>query len=591
MTILQALNSYYARMAARGEAQAPGWSREKFGWCLIIDAAGAPIDVLDLHDTTGKKPAVTLREVPAAVKRTVGIAPSRLWDKTNYVFGRTAGAGRRSAEEHAAFRTATLALIADSDDPGLLALRRFLESWKPERFDTPPFRPEMLDANFMFRLDGDHGYIHDRPAARAIVETQQGDEAEAAFCLVTGNWAPVARLHPTIKGVEGAQTAGASLVSFNLDAFESYGKKQGDNAPTSQGASFRYGTALNRLLDRGSTNRTRIGDATVVFWADASASEAAASAAEAVFGKLLAPPPLEDADETAKLRVMLAAVAKGRPMREVNPDLEDGTRFHILGLSPNAARLSIRFWLSDDFEVFARRLAAHFHDLEIEPSPWRGSPPSINRLLVKTTALMEKFENIPPQLAGEVSRTVLDGGAYPYSWLAAAVIRLRAGDDPLTGWHAAAIKAVLARDHRIDPRKEGVPMSLDREHPNIAYQLGRLFAVLETAQRMALGKVNASIRDRYFGAASATPASVFPLLLRGVQNHLGKLRKDGKGGWIEREIEDILDVVGIDLPRSLPLAEQGRFAIGYYHQRKTQFAGRPEIAAEIDATENDGEDL
>lgn len=593
MTILQALNGYYERMAARGEAEAPGWSREKFGWCLILDVDGNPVDVQDLHDTAGKKPVVTLRDVPAAVKRTVGIAPNTLWDKTNYTFGRTAGAGRRSTEEHAAFRSATLALIGDSADPGLVALRRFLEGWTPDRFDAPPFRLEMLDANFLFRLEGDDGYLHQRAAARALVEAVESDASQSAFCLVTGISAPVARLHPTIKGVEGAQMAGASLVSFNLDAFESYGKAQGHNAPTSQVASFRYGAALNRLLDRGSANRTRIGDATVVFWADCASDEAAAGAAEGLFNSFFTPPPLQDADEATRLRAMLADVARGRTLSEVNPKLAAGTRFHILGLSPNAARLSIRFWLSDDFEVFARRLAEHFVDLEIEPGPWRGAAPSINRLLVKTTALMEKFENIPPQLAGELTRAVLQGSAYPQSWLAAAVIRLRAGDDPLTGWHAAAIKAVLARDHRIDPRKKGVPVSLDREHPNIAYQLGRLFAVLETAQRMALGKVNASIRDRYFGAASATPASVFPLLLRGVQNHLGKLRKDGKGGWIEREIEDILDVVGVDLPRSLPLAEQGRFAIGYYHQRKTQFAGRPEIAAELadDTNDDDGEDL
>ena len=184
-------------------------------------------------------------------------------------------------------------------------------------------------------------------------------------------------------------------------------------------------------------------------------------------------------------------------------------------------------------------------------------------------------------------RAVLTGGRYPQTLLSSAIIRLRAGDDPLTGWHVAAIRGVLTRDHRTDPRKEDVPMSLAPDEPNKAYQLGRLFAVLETAQRMALGNINATIRDRYFGAASATPASVFPLLLRGAQNHLGKLRKDHKGGWLEREIEDILDRLTLDLPRALPLAEQGRFAIGYYHQRKEQFKGRPEVAAEIEKTEGE----
>ena len=258
----------------------------------------------------------------------------------------------------------------------------------------------------------------------------------------------------------------------------------------------------------------------------------------------------------------------------------------MLGLSPNAARLSVRYWLTDDLDQFAQRLAQHHVDLKIDPAPsgW-GAAPSVNRLLARTTALQEKFENIPPLLAGEVMRAILSGGRYPQSLLAAAIIRLRAGDDPLSGWHVAVIRAVLSRDHRFHFQKEDVPVSLAPDEPNKAYQLGRLFAVLETAQRMALGRVNASIRDRYFGAASATPASVFPLLLRGAQNHLAKLRKAGKGGWIEREIEDILDKLTLDLPRAFPLAEQGRFAVGYYHQRKDQFKARPEAAAELDAAD------
>ena len=262
-------------------------------------------------------------------------------------------------------------------------------------------------------------------------------------------------------------------------------------------------------------------------------------------------------------------------MRDLDLGLAEGTRFHVLGLAPNAARLSVRFWLDDDFDNFARRLAEHYADLAIVPAPWRTTLPSVQRLLVKTTALQEKFDNIPPLLAGETMRAVLGGGRYPRTLLSASIIRLRAGDDPETGWHAAAIRAVLARDYRLNLSKEETPVSLERDNPNPAYQLGRMFAALETAQRLALGKINATIRDRYFGAASATPAGIFPILLRGAQNHLGKLRKDGKGGWIEREIEEIAGHLPPELPRSLLLEAQGRFAIGYYHQRKAQFAGRP----------------
>jgi CRISPR-associated protein Csd1 len=347
------------------------------------------------------------------------------------------------------------------------------------------------------------------------------------------------------------------------------------------------------MLDRTSRNRLSrpIGDATVVFWADTSdaVNEEAARAAEEDFAGWFDPSPDRNRDddraEAAKLRDQLERVAEGRPQL-ADPRLAPGTRFHVLGLAPNAARLAIRYWLDDEFETFARQLKDHYDDLRIEPLPWPAKPPSIARLLVKTTALQEKYENIPPLLAGEMARAVLSGGRYPRTLLTATITRLRAGDDPGAGWHAAAIRAVLARDFRKGHTTEEPPMSLNRESPDPAYQLGRLFAALETAQRAALGKVNATIRDRYMGAASATPAGVFPLLVRGAQSHLGKLRKDGKGGWLEREIEEISDHIGDAYPRSLKLEAQGRFFLGYYHQRKAQYAGRPE--AEDDENGSEG---
>jgi CRISPR-associated protein Csd1 len=600
MTVLQALDRYYDRMAARGEAEAPGNSREKISFAIVLSAEGEPVQVLDLREAAGKRMVLRVLEVPAAVKRAAGILPNLFRDKTSYVLGRTAGEGRRTAEEHAAFKAANLAMLDGAHDEGLVALRRFLEAWSPARFDAAPFTSELLDGNVVFRLHGELAYIHQREAARRLIEMRIGGVGPTGFCLVTGTEAPLRRLHPSIKGVEGAQSSGASLVSFNLDAFSSYGKEQGANAPTSETASFRYGAALNRMLDRGSTNRLArpIGDTSVVFWANTSAvvDETAAKAAENAFVAWFDQPAqsgqgADDASEAAKLRDALDMLAKGRPIQDLRLGLVPGTRFHVLGLAPNAARLSVRYWLDDSFEAFARRLADHYRDLAIEPAPWGVKPPSIQRLLVKITALQEKFDNIPPLLASEVTRAVLSGTRYPRTLLTAAIIRLRAGDDPGSGWHAAAIRAVLARDHRLRSKREDWLVSLDKDFRDPAYQLGRLFAAVETAQRMALGRVNATIRDRYFGAASATPASVFPLLLRGAQNHLGKLRKDRKGGWLEREIEEITDHLSPELPRSLAMEPQGRFVIGYYHQRKAQFAGRSAeiVAAEDEADESEGD--
>ena len=378
---------------------------------------------------------------------------------------------------------------------------------------------------------------------------------------------PPVKLHPKIKGVDGTASAEVPLVSFNLDAFTSYGKEQGANAPTSEVAAFRYGAALNRLLDRnaGSRNRIKIGDATVAFWADASqAGETAAAAAESLFSSLIEPP--SDAAEAAKLGDVLEKFRQGR--LALDPGVDPGTRFHVLGLSPNAARLSVRFWLTDTVEALAVRLARHYRDLAVEPSPWK-SQPSVQRLLVRTVALQQKFENIPPLLAGEVMRAVLGGSRYPRTLLAAAVTRLRAGDNPGFGWHAAVIKACINRSARSE--EDHLPVALDTDNPSPAYQLGRLFYVLESAQWEALGRVNATIADRYYGAASATPARVFGPLLRGLRNHVADARKRGTGEWIERKVAEIMSHLPPELPKTLTLEEQGRFAVGYYHELGLRF--------------------
>lgn len=597
MTILQSLARYYGRLP---NVAPQGWSQEKFGWCIVLDGDGTPVDVENLHDTlTGKKPKPTLHPVPAAVKRTVAIAPNFLWDKSAYVLGRTAGEGKRTADEHAAFVALHLKRLAGQNDAGLIALRRFLEKWKPEHFERLPHGgPEMLDANILFKLDGENGYIHDRPAARALVETQASNDADdGVFCLVTGEQGPVARLHPTIKGVEGAQSSGAALVSFNLDAFTSLGKEQGENAPTSEAAAFKYGTALNQLLTRNGPNRLRrpIGDATVVFWADAGDPKAAEAADEFAFEWLQGDP--TDETETARIRDEMEKVAAGRPISDLRADLEPGTLFHVLGLSPNAARLSVRFWLTDSLDHFAKSLAQHYQDMRIDPLPYAwGAAPSVGRLLANSTALQRDSKNIPPLLAGEVMRAVLTGTRYPQSLLAAALMRLRAGD-PKTrdggtgniGWHAAVLRGVLFRKQRQKrqqpdiPEKGETPMALDREHRNIGYVLGRLFAAYELAQVAALGRgVKATMRDKYFASASSTPASVFPLVIAHGQNHLAKARKTpSSAGWaylIERELNAIMDVIEPALPHSLPrslrLEDQAEFAIGYYHQRITKLKSK-----------------
>lgn len=567
MTVLQALNDYYGRLAERGEVPEYGFSYENISYVASLNRDGLIRDVIDLRSLAKGKPRPARLIVPRP-KRTSNIESNFLWDKTAYVFGVDSGKSKRLSLEHNEFRRLHQELLSDVDNEHAQALLRFIDSWLPNRFAKAPFREEMLDSSFVFRLEDEHRFLHEVPALRERWLSRLDEpDAPVSFCLMTGQRAAIETGHPIIKGVDGAQSSGAYLVSNNADAYTSFGKpKNATNAPTSKAGAFRYTAALNQLLDRGtSRNRIKIGDATVAFWADASrVGEAAAEAAEDLFAALIDPP--DDASEAAKVRDALEQVKDGRPVQELGVGVKQGTRFHVLGLAPNAARLSVRYWLVDDFEWFAQRLAQHHRDLALNPPP-RGwsKPPSIQRLLVRTTALLEKFENIPPLLAGEVARSVLSGGRYPRTLLMAAIMRLRAGDEPGFGWHAAVIKASINRSE-----EETLPEGLDPENRNKAYQLGRLFALLESAQYAALGRVNAPIGDRFYGAASATPARVFGSLLRGLRNHLSDARKRGRGGWIEPRIVEVMRMLPPDLPRTLRLEDQGRFAVGYYHERATR---------------------
>lgn len=572
--ILQALNDYYQRLLQEETEgiSLPGYSPEKIGWEILLAPDGSVRQVNDVRDTSGKKPVAKTLSVPQPEKRTVGISPNFLWDKTSYVLGASA-TSKRADKEHEAFTALHLAELDGADDAGLQALRSFLQQWRPEHFVEPHFNSEMLDANVVFRLDGERHYLHQRPAAQHLwADRQSASDTTTGMCSITGKNLPLARLHPSIKGVNGAQSAGASIVSFNLDAFSSYGKKQGENAPVSEQAAFAYTTVLNYLLRRGEHNRQRlqIGDTTVVFWAQT-------PDAETLIADFL-DPPSNNAEENARLRSALEQVSQGLPLRELGQDFDENTRVFVLGLAPNASRLAIRFWETQRLGDFAKHLAQHFIDLQIEPSPWR-SPPPVWRLLLATAPSRggkSKSEDVPPQLAGELTRAILTGRRYPRSLLANIVMRLRADGD-ISGVRVALCKAVLAREQRLDnpSTNEDMPVSLDTTNTHPGYLLGRLFASLENVQRAALGKqINATIRDRYYGAASATPASVFPVLLRNAQNHLARVRKDKPGLAVnlEKELGQIIDLLGPQFPRSLRIEAQGQFAIGYYHQSQARYA-------------------
>lgn len=598
--ILTALNDYYQRLAKEDKVPQPGFSTEKISFAVVFDDNGVPQQIDDLRDTTGKKPRARPYQVPVDKRRTSGIHAYPLWDKTAYSLGITAGEGKRLSDEHTAFKARQLDLFRNSDDESLQAFLKFLDQWHSEKLSTlPGYSEEVLDSNIIFRLDGERRYLHENYHARQIWSTALEENTGIyGQCLITGEDSILGTDHPAIKGVRDAQSSGASLVSFNSEAYESYGFRKNQNAAISTSAIFGYTTALNYLLrgDADNQQRLQIGDTTLVFWANAQTSQAA-QAAESFFAVLNQPP--SDEQEATKLGSLLAQVADGRPLKDIAPELEPETQFYVLGLAPNAARLSVRFWLVDSLEHLTKHYAQHYRDLDIQPAPWKGIAPSIWWLTLQTAPIhgaRPKSEDVLPQLAGEMMRAIITGQRYPRSLLNNIVMRFRS-DGHINGLRVALCKAVLAREARLamhtNSNKQEVSVSLDKSSSHPGYLLGRLFAELESAQRGALGKeLNATIRDRYYGAASATPASVFPMLLRNVQNHLSSMRKKDKGGiahTIESEISQIIGGLGDTFPRSLRIEEQGRFAIGYYHQSQTRFAKKDNANSDEQSEQGDSE--
>lgn len=584
--ILTALNRLYERLEDDEGVEIPpfGFAMAPIHFCLVLGPTGELRQVFDLRGREGKKPTPKPLMVPQPKKRTQAIDPNFMWDHSGYVLGADGkGKPERTAKAHAAFKRLITEVAGGLEDQGVRAVRLFLESWNPETATAWEDWEDKAGANFVFRLDGQNQYVHERPAVRRAWSSYlagQGSETRGE-CLVLGGERPLAKLHPSIKGVRGAQVMGASIISFNLDSFCSYGKQQSFNAPTSEEAAFNYTTALNHLLGRehgqmvsvgGSQRRYRgrkvlIGDTSVVFWSEKptiledtfadlieGGLETGMEAGEEGEGAS------QHKDSLKAVRLQLEAARDGK-----KPEAEEAkTPFYVLGLAPNASRLSVRFWYESTVGEMMVNLAQHFEDLEIVKS-FDNEPdyPAV-WMLLKETAVLGKSENIPAVLVGAVMRAILEGGPYPRSLLGAVITRIRA-DHNVNYLRAAIIKACIVRNQRLTGEKEmEVTMSLNTETKNTAYRLGRLFAVLEKAQKEAQPGINATIKDRSFGAASATPRAVFPGLLRLVQHHIGKL---DYGYAHDNRIQEIVWEIN-EFPAHLSLEEQGLFTLGYYHQRK-----------------------
>lgn len=568
--ILQALYDYYQRKVADPDPSrrlpAYGLEDKEIPFIIELSADGRPLGIVDTRQIEGKKKVARRYLVPKGVKRSSGVAANLLWDTAEYVLGvDTRGKPERVAEQHAAFRQRIAELPESArQDAGIQALEHFYANGGVAALSSDTAWPEILEGNpvMTFRLHNDGDLICQRPAIVSGLQMASDSGGVSGQCLITGQTATLALLHTAVKGVWGAQVAGANIVSFNARAYESYGKteRQGENAPVGEFAAFAYTTALNHLLDRNSRQRFQVGDASTVFWAQKEDAEAE-SVFAAVFGEQT-----DDPDARIELvRGVLSAVQSGQ--------FDGGrgeNRFYVLGLAPNAARISVRFWYAAPLHEVAQRIRQWFTDLKMVRGGKDPEYPSLFRLLA-ACAQQGKADNIPPNLGGDIMRAILSGSPFPATWLNAAVQRCRA-EQNVTYLRAAAIKACLNRSRRSPDSSFIQEFSdmLDLANTNAAYRLGRLFAVLEKIQEEANPGLNATIRERYYGAASSTPVAVFTTLLRLKNHHLAKLTNRGRAVNFERLLGEILGGI-TDFPKHLSLPDQGRFSLGYYHQRQDFF--------------------
>lgn len=570
--ILQALVSYYEAMKDKGELAEPGWAPSGISYALELNDEGKLTGLFHLRREAqkGKKTVISPQQLmlPTAVKRTVGIAGNFLWDNGAYLLGLSAKDPERAVRCFEFSRDFHHRLLDNTDTPEAHALLNFFDRRDPA--DVTPFAgneealTDILNgANLVFTYRGK--YLHEYVSLRSVWTEHYLDEGEGEKypCLITGKISVPTRLHPSIKGVRGAQSSGASLVSFNAQAFESYGREQGMNAPTGGYGAFAYGAALNYLISK---QNMRIGDTTVLFWAE-SGEEAYENA---MYAKL------SDSYSEDELSDALKALLSGRKVLYDETLLDPEMNFYILGLSPNAARLSVRFFLRNTFGTFLKNVSEHHKRMEIvKPAFEKFDTVPLWVMLNETVNQNSRDKTPAPGMAGQTLSAILNNTPYPATLINGVEIRIRA-DRTINRNRAAIIKAYYLKNKHPDVPEEVLKVSLNKDSTNLPYNLGRLFSLLEAIQSAANPGINTTIVDKYFGSASATPAVVFPTLINLAKKHLKKIGA-GLAVTYEKQLTELIGKIETEqFPTHLTLQQQGAFQLGYYHQTQARFEKKEE---------------
>ena len=575
--ILQALVNHYENLAEQGKVDQEGWCKAKVSYAVNLSSDGKIQGIISLKEEKerGKKKVWVPRQikVPEMVTRSSGVSANFLCDNSKYILGIDAdGTNQRVLDCFEAAKEKHLSLLCETEGEMAEAVRNFFETWDPEKAaECAEIKERWEDltdgGNLIFCMG--INYAQDDPFIQETWENARNESSEdgkTGICLVTGKEAEITRIHKTIKGVPGAQSSGAALVSFNAPAFESYGKEQSYNAPVGKYAEFAYTTALNYLLNQREYT-FQLGDSMIVFWAESAEKEY-----QAAFFGAADPKP----DNQEEIKGIFDNLKKGMPVSIGNFTLNRDQRFYILSLAPNAARLSVRFFYQDSFGNILKNLSAHYERMSIVKPSWESREYlGVRDMLSETVNQNSKDKSPVPNMAAFVLQAILSGARYPESLYTDVLIRIRVEHGTITWGRAGIIKAYLIRN---GSWKEGENyMGLNEESRETAYVLGRLFSVLESIQMEANPGIKATIHDRYFNSACATPASIFPVLIKLKNSHMKKLERE-KGGakvYYEKLLTELMGKLD-EYPKRLSLEEQGKFILGYYHQVQKKYEKKEE---------------
>ena len=574
--ILQALADYYERLAEQGKVEKPGWGRAKVSYGLELDTEGRLIGVIPLkqEEIRDKKTVLVPREmkVPEMIPRSSGVSANFLCDNSGYLLGiDRKGKPERSLQCFQAAKEEHLYILERCESEAAKAVTAFFETWEPRAAEEHERLQEdkediLTNSNMVFFYKGRcvQEDVEIQIAWENYYSQRKTAEANMGICLVTGNRGEIARIHTSIKGVPGAQSSGAALVSFNASSFESYGKEQSLNAPVSTKAMYAYTTALNYLIaDR--EHRNTLGDTMIVYWAENGKQEY-----QDIFSSMM--DPHEDT------QVLLRGVFHNLEQRngidmEAIEKCSVEERFFILGIAPNAARLAVRFFYQDSFGNILSHLKEHYDRMKIIRPSWDIQEyKGIWRMLQETVNQKARDKTPIPNMAGAVYRSILSGERYPASLYSALLCRIKAEQGNITPGRAAIIKAFIIKNY-----KEEVTVELNENNQNVAYVLGREFAVLEAIQEAANPGINTTIRDRYFNSACTTPSVVFPILFRLKNSHIKKINNRGQAVNYEKQLGNLQTKINVTddqksaFPKRLNLEDQGMFILGYYHQKQKRF--------------------